>query len=108
VVGNLTLAMATTHLVAAIALFGGVCIGLLVVGSLVCGLLAIARLEPQLDPRVNGVHESGPPSTATSRGPWCHRSSDRWRPALRPGRVHMAISQMMIAMTTSAARPCFQ
>jgi MFS family permease len=36
---------------------GDVYIGLLVVGCLVCGLLAIARLEPQLDPRVNGVRE---------------------------------------------------
>jgi MFS family permease len=36
---------------------GNVYIGLLVVGCLVCGLVAIARLEPQLDPRVNGVRE---------------------------------------------------
>jgi MFS family permease len=36
---------------------GEVYIGLLVVGCLVCGLLAIARLESQLDPRVNGVRE---------------------------------------------------
>ena len=36
---------------------GNVYIGLLVVGCLVCGLLAVARLEPQLDPRVNGVRE---------------------------------------------------
>ena len=36
---------------------GDVYIGLLVVGCLVCGLLAIARLEPQLDPRVNGVRD---------------------------------------------------
>jgi MFS family permease len=34
---------------------GDVYIGLLVVGCLVCGLVAIARLEPQLDPLVNGV-----------------------------------------------------
>jgi MFS family permease len=34
---------------------GNVYIGLLVVGCLVCGLVAIARLEPQLDPQVNGV-----------------------------------------------------
>ncbi|MDX6374406.1 MAG: hypothetical protein QOD98_3394 [Nocardioidaceae bacterium] len=34
---------------------GDVYIGLLVVGCLVVGLVAIARLEPQLDPRVNGV-----------------------------------------------------
>ena len=39
---------------------GNVYIGLLVVGCLACGLLAIARLEPQLDPQVNGVVESGP------------------------------------------------
>jgi MFS family permease len=36
---------------------GNVYIGLLVVGCLVVGLVAIARLEPQLDPRVNGVRE---------------------------------------------------
>ncbi len=36
---------------------GNVYIGLLVVGCLVCGVVAIARLEPQLDPRVNGVRE---------------------------------------------------
>ncbi len=36
---------------------GDVYIGLLVVGCLFCGLVAIARLEPQLDPRVNGVRE---------------------------------------------------
>jgi MFS family permease len=34
---------------------GGVYIGLLVVGSLVLGVLAVARLEPQLDPSTNGV-----------------------------------------------------
>jgi MFS family permease len=36
---------------------GNVYIGLLVVGCLVVGLVAIARLEPQLDPAVNGVRE---------------------------------------------------
>jgi len=36
---------------------GDVYIGLLVAGCLVCGVLAISRLEPQLDPRVNGVRE---------------------------------------------------
>jgi MFS family permease len=36
---------------------GDVYIGLLVVGSLLCGLVAIARLEPRLDPRVNGVRD---------------------------------------------------
>ncbi len=36
---------------------GNVYIGLLVVGCLVCGLVAIARLEPQLTPAVNGVRE---------------------------------------------------
>jgi hypothetical protein len=36
---------------------GSVYIGLLVVGCLVCGLVALVRLEPQLDPRVNGVHD---------------------------------------------------
>jgi MFS family permease len=36
---------------------GNVYIGLLVVGCLVCGLVAIARLEPQLEPRVNGVRD---------------------------------------------------
>ncbi len=37
---------------------GDVYIGLLVVGCLLCGLVAVARLEPQLDPRVNGVREA--------------------------------------------------
>jgi MFS family permease len=41
---------------------GNVYIGLLVVGCLVCGLLAIAHLEPRLDPRVNGVHEDETPA----------------------------------------------
>ena len=36
---------------------GNVYIGLLVVGCLVCGFVAIAALEPQLDPTVNGVRE---------------------------------------------------
>jgi MFS family permease len=36
---------------------GNVYIGLLVVGCLAVGLVAIARLEPQLEPRVNGVRE---------------------------------------------------
>jgi MFS family permease len=36
---------------------GNVYIGLLVVGCLVVGLVAIARLEPQLDPTVNGVRD---------------------------------------------------
>src|SRR4051795_7688781 len=36
---------------------GDVYIGLLVVGSLLCGLVAITWLEPRLDPRVNGVRE---------------------------------------------------
>ena len=37
---------------------GEVYIGMLVAGSLLCGALAIARLEPQLSPRVNGVHDA--------------------------------------------------
>jgi MFS family permease len=36
---------------------GNVYIGLLIVGSLLCSLVAIARLEPRLDPSVNGVRE---------------------------------------------------
>ncbi len=40
---------------------GEVYIGLLVAGCLVCGLVAIARLEPQLDPQVNGVREDETP-----------------------------------------------
>ncbi len=46
---------------------GNVYIGLLVVGCLVCGLVAIARLEPQLDPRVNGVAD--PSALAAERDP---------------------------------------
>lgn len=36
---------------------GNVYIGLLIVGSLLCGVVAIVRLEPRLDPRVNGVRD---------------------------------------------------
>ena len=36
---------------------GNVYIGLLVIGCLACGVVAIARLEPQLEPSVNGVRE---------------------------------------------------
>jgi MFS family permease len=36
---------------------GNAYIGLLVVGCLVCGVVAVVRLEPQLDPSVNGVRE---------------------------------------------------
>jgi MFS family permease len=36
---------------------GEVYIGMLVVGCLLCGALAIARLEPQLSPEVNGVRD---------------------------------------------------
>ena len=36
---------------------GNAYIGLLVVGCLVCSVVAVSRLEPQLDPRVNGVRE---------------------------------------------------
>jgi MFS family permease len=36
---------------------GDVYIGLLVVGCLVCGFIAIAYLEPRLDPEVNGVRQ---------------------------------------------------
>jgi MFS family permease len=36
---------------------GEVYIGMLVAGSLLVGALAVARLEPQLTPRVNGLHE---------------------------------------------------
>ena len=45
---------------------GEVYIGILVVGSLVIGAIAILRVEPQLDPRVNGVHvppDAPPPAT---------------------------------------------
>ncbi len=48
---------------------GDVYIGLLVVGCLLCGLLAIARLEPQLDPLVNGVVESGLPPVESELPP---------------------------------------
>ena len=41
---------------------GNVYIGLLVVGCLLCGLIAIAWLEPRLDPRVNGVREDETPA----------------------------------------------
>jgi MFS family permease len=41
---------------------GNVYIGLLVVGCLLCGLIAVAHLEPRLDPRVNGVREDETPA----------------------------------------------
>lgn len=43
---------------------GDVYIGLLVVGCLVCGFLAVARLEGQLPARVNGVREDATVPTA--------------------------------------------
>ena len=49
---------------------GGVYIGLLVVGSLAVGALAVLRLEPQLDPEVNGVTTPTPqvlPGVVTSQ-----------------------------------------
>ena len=54
---------------------GDVYIGLLVVGCLVCGVLAIARLEPQLDPagqrRPRDRDRSSDGELAPSR--WSHR-----------------------------------
>lgn len=44
---------------------GEVYIGLLVVGSLLCGALAILKVEGQLEPRVNGVRTPDPPPPAT-------------------------------------------
>ena len=41
---------------------GSVYIGLLVAGCLVCGLVAVAWLEPRLDPSVNGVREDETPA----------------------------------------------
>jgi MFS family permease len=41
---------------------GSVYIGSLVAGCLLCGFLAVARLEPQLSPEVNGVR-AAPPET---------------------------------------------
>jgi MFS family permease len=41
---------------------GNVYIGLLVVGCLLCGLIAVAHLEPRLDPRVNGVRDDEIPA----------------------------------------------
>jgi MFS family permease len=38
---------------------GEVYIGLLVVGCLLVGAIAVLRLEPQLDPEVNGVRSHG-------------------------------------------------
>ncbi|GAW50755.1 MULTISPECIES: MFS transporter [unclassified Nocardioides] len=47
---------------------GSVYIGSLVAGCLLCGVLAIARLEPQLSPEVNGVRPS-PPETPPAPTP---------------------------------------
>jgi MFS family permease len=41
---------------------GNVYIGLLIVGSLLCGVVAVVRLEPRLDPRVNGVRDDETPA----------------------------------------------
>jgi MFS family permease len=41
---------------------GNVYIGLLVVGCLLCGLIAVAWLEPRLSPHINGVHEDQTPA----------------------------------------------
>jgi MFS family permease len=52
---------------------GGVYIGSLVVGCLLCGALAVVRLEPQLPPEVNGVRApaqvSVPPETPPTQSP---------------------------------------
>jgi MFS family permease len=47
---------------------GSVYIGSLVAGCLLCGFLAVARLEPQLSPEVNGVRAS-PPETPPAPTP---------------------------------------
>jgi MFS family permease len=47
---------------------GSVYIGSLVVGCLLCGFLAVARLEPQLSPAVNGVR-TPPPETPPAPTP---------------------------------------
>jgi MFS family permease len=44
---------------------GEVYVGMLVVGSVLCGAIAITRVEAQLDPRVNGVHSLDAPPPAT-------------------------------------------
>ena len=76
---------------------GDVYIGLLVVGCLVCGLVAVARLEPQLDPGVNGVADA-------------HGRRRRGRGPGRAGQAttHIAIRTTITTMTTSATSPCFQ
>jgi MFS family permease len=51
----------------------GVYIGSLVVGCLLCGALAVVRLEPQLAPEVNGVRAPAevtvPPETPPTQSP---------------------------------------
>lgn len=54
---------------------GEVYIGLLVVGSLLCGVIAIARIEGQVDPRVNGVTVADPPPPATPE-PQVHAATE--------------------------------
>ena len=41
---------------------GSVYVGMRVIGCLLCGLLALARLEPQLPRHVNGIHDSEAPA----------------------------------------------
>ncbi len=87
---------------------GDVYIGLLIVGSLLCGLVAIAWLEPRLDPSVNGVRED---ETAAD-GRDISRSHRPSRPTEVADstltRSQSAIRTTITTMTTSAARPCFQ
>ncbi len=55
---------------------GEVYIGMLVVGSVLCGAIAIVKVEAQLEPHVNGVHvsaETPPPATPE---PQAHAATD--------------------------------
>ena len=45
---------------------GSVYIGTLVAGCLLCGFLAVARLEPQLSPEINGVRAPSPETLPAS------------------------------------------
>ena len=93
---------------------GDVYIGLLVVGSLVCGLVAIARLEPRLDPRVNGVREDetaadGELDATGGALPTPLVEGGRSAPVSKPRGVRASTSTTIrTTMTTSAASPCFQ
>ena len=70
---------------------GDVYIGLLVVGSLLCGLIAIAWLEPRLDPTVNGVREDETAADGEITPPVVSPVDDHRSSARAPTRSRLAV-----------------